>query len=298
MLAVGSVTLLAWLPHSAPTPSLAPTVAVQRSPQPKITWSAKQLEVILSPGESVTRDLTFTSDRNIQNVVIEPVPALAPFVRVQPNKFANVPAGQQQSVTLNFSIPPGTTLGTYDGTLHVRLGSQTLPQTLKLSINAWSSLTVPTQSLRLKLPDFGIPSQVAIRQPKLAGYLQFVDVEIQIDGQYAPALRMVLYPNPNLLALEDWFRVTIDDPAGTLFNNQTFQSTRLANGRPALIRARGIPAAYLEANGPVEEAYTISSSQDRTVGIVQAQESVLSDLGYSSTAITTLMVKILATLEF
>lgn len=154
LLAVGSVILVAWLPNSSPTPSLAPTVAAQPSPQPRITWSEKQVEVILSPGESTVRDLTFTTSLNVQNIVIEPVPELAPFVSIQPNNFVNVPAGQQQSVRLTFSIPAGATLGTYDGTVHVRLANQTLPQTVKIAVNAWLALTDSALDVYMKYPPF------------------------------------------------------------------------------------------------------------------------------------------------
>lgn len=112
--------------------------AAQRRPaasQPKITWSESQIELILSPGESASKELTFTSTQDLNDITIWPVPELAPFLSVQPESFANVPANQPQHVRLDFSASETAPLGTYDGTIHIRSGSRTLPHTLKIIIH-------------------------------------------------------------------------------------------------------------------------------------------------------------------
>ena len=147
LLIVGAQILFA-RPSPSPTPSPASLQATSSafSPlatsasataQPKITWSSTSANVILSPGESTSSDLTFTSSSNLTNVVLEAVPAISRFVTIQPNIFAGVPAAQKQLVHISFAIPQGTALGTYSGTLHGRIGSQTLPQTLKVVVNVW-----------------------------------------------------------------------------------------------------------------------------------------------------------------
>ena len=138
-LAIGSVTLLAWLPKSSPTLSSPPNATFQnsQSTQPKITWSENQIAVILSPGESTAKDLTFSSSLNLSNVVLEPVPEIARYLTITPNTFAGGPANTPQSVRVNFSIASGATLGTYQGTIHLRIGTQTLPETLKIILNVW-----------------------------------------------------------------------------------------------------------------------------------------------------------------
>src|SRR6266852_1424845 len=137
----GSLYLFARPSPPAPvpaTPAVAPAanstllqVGSASSTQPKFTWSQNQIEAILSPGESTSRDLTFTSSLDLQNVVIEAVPEIAGFLSVQPKSFANISGGASNAVHISFSIPSGTTLGTYESTIHVRIGSSTLPQTLK-----------------------------------------------------------------------------------------------------------------------------------------------------------------------
>ena len=113
--------------------------------QPKIKWSENHLSLQLSPGGGQVRQVTFTSDHNLQNVTIEPVPEIANLVSVQPNTIASVFADQAQTVSLFFSIPAGTSFGLHEGTIHVRSGNQTIPQTLKVSIDVSQSVDLPSE---------------------------------------------------------------------------------------------------------------------------------------------------------
>jgi len=113
--------------------------------QPKITWSETNLSLQLSPGGGQVRQVTFTSDHNLQNVSIEAVPTIAGLVSIQPATITSVFADQAQTVLLFFSVPTGTNFGLYEGTIHVRSGSQTIPQTLKVSIDVSQTVNVPTE---------------------------------------------------------------------------------------------------------------------------------------------------------
>lgn len=146
--------------------------------------------MILSPGESAIRDLTFTSSLLLTNVVLEAVPDIAGFVSLQPSNVANLAAGQPQPVQLSFSIPAGSILGTYEGTVHLRVGHRTLPQTLKVSVHVWQqvsdsaigttvyippswSFTTDDGAVRLSSPDMAVltrnqdaevpPAEITIR---------------------------------------------------------------------------------------------------------------------------------------
>jgi hypothetical protein len=125
--------------------SSLPLVVSLAAAQPKITWSEKQLSLQLSPGSGEVRQVTFTSDHNLQDVTIEAVSEIADLVSVQPATIASVFADQSQSVSLFFSIPAGTSFGLHEGTIHVRTGSQTFPQTLKLSIDVAQSADLPAE---------------------------------------------------------------------------------------------------------------------------------------------------------
>jgi len=114
---------------------LFPVAISVAAAQPKVIWSQKEVKLQLSPGSGDVRQVTFTSDHNLQNVTIEAVTEIANLVTIQPATIASVFADQAQTVSLFFSIPASTTVGLHEGTIHVRFGSQTIPQTLKISID-------------------------------------------------------------------------------------------------------------------------------------------------------------------
>lgn len=108
-----------------------------------ISWSEERIEITLPPGGTGVRNVTFTGSRALQNIALEPVPEIAGFLSVEPGSFTDVPAGEQQSVQLSFSIPEGTSVGTYDGTVHVRSGNRTISQTLKVVIHVQEADATP-----------------------------------------------------------------------------------------------------------------------------------------------------------
>ncbi len=145
--------------------------ALTSSTQPKITWSQHQIEVILAPTESASSDLTFSSSLDLQNAVIEAVPAIADLLTtVQPNTFASLSAASANAVHISFSIPSSTTLGRYEGTIHVRTGSSTLPQTLKIIVDVWQPYDNPTLGIHFLMP----PGMVAEASTDGQGSLIYV----------------------------------------------------------------------------------------------------------------------------
>jgi hypothetical protein len=114
---------------------LLPPGVSHAASQPKITWSENHIAVEVSRGGSTVRRLTFTSDQNLQDVSIEPVPALSDLVSLQPNAIHTVFADQAQAVSLLVSAPADAATGHREGTIHLRSGSQTLPDTLKVEVD-------------------------------------------------------------------------------------------------------------------------------------------------------------------
>jgi len=101
----------------------------------KIEWTPQKIEVKLSEPAMDNQVLAnFTSDISLNQITLEVVPELNPFVTVEPAVIQNVQAGVPQIVTLHFSLPPGTEPGEFDGVVHVRSGKRTLPQTLKIAV--------------------------------------------------------------------------------------------------------------------------------------------------------------------
>ena len=80
-----------------PTPQ-----AATPAEQPKITWSETHIELTLSPGESTSRNVSFTSNVELQNMVLETVPKLAGFLFLTPSSFVHVPGGTPQPVHIDF----------------------------------------------------------------------------------------------------------------------------------------------------------------------------------------------------
>jgi hypothetical protein len=121
-------------------------IAFPFAAQPKVTWSPSTVYAGITSTTTVTKTLTFTSDQALIGVTVEAIPEIARFIQIQPNKFAHVPAGQPQTVQLIFSAPAASQFGAHDGTIHIRAGSSTLPQTLKTSVT-FAVVTLP--------PDWG-----------------------------------------------------------------------------------------------------------------------------------------------
>lgn len=112
------------------------------SRQPKITWTPSQVQLVLSQGQSRTTTVTFSSDQALQDVTVEAVPEIAPWVTIDFQTFPIVPAGTPETLNLTFTAAPGASIGHYDGTIHLRDGTQTYPQTLKISLGIVNPLGI------------------------------------------------------------------------------------------------------------------------------------------------------------
>jgi hypothetical protein len=117
------------------------------SRQPKITWNPSQVQMVLSQGQSRTTTVTFSSDQALQDVIVEAVPEIAPWVTIDFQTFPKVPAGTPETLNLTFTAAPGASIGHYDGTIHLRYGTQTYPQTLKISLGIVNPLGIDITDL-------------------------------------------------------------------------------------------------------------------------------------------------------
>lgn len=113
---------------------IGPTLLFPQSKQAKITWLPPGVYAGITRTSTISKSVTFASDQILENVVLEAVPEIAGFIKIQPNKLSRVPAKQPQTVQLIFSAPLGAQFGAYNGTIHVRVGNTTIPQTLKSSV--------------------------------------------------------------------------------------------------------------------------------------------------------------------
>jgi len=195
------------------------------STQPKITWSHNQVGVVLSPGESTSNDLTFSSSLDLQNIVVEAVPEIRSFLTIEPNSLTSVPAGLPQSVHLSFLIPNGTALATYEGTIHVQVGSTTLPQTLKIAIETGKSFLTSTYSIMYPA-DWSFsqtgPNQVSFIPP---------GKQTDLAREYVGDIVIETTAKSATIGLQDFYK---NSAVVNLFENSQAQTSFVVNGFPAV----------------------------------------------------------------
>ena len=143
-----------------PATSTALSTSARTDP-PNITWAPPMIALVMPPGAVRTVNVSLTSRDKIQDAAVEAEPQIANFLSLRPNTFATLPAGKPKQIQIAFSIPSGTNLGIYQGTVYLRSGASTIPQTLKVSLNVTAegvALSVP-QSFQVDsgLIDLGGP---------------------------------------------------------------------------------------------------------------------------------------------
>jgi hypothetical protein len=146
----------------------------------RISWQPPTIEKTIGNGSGATRDETFTfvSNNKLTNVVIWVTPELRPFLRVEPEKFDNIQAGVPYNVKAHFVIPPRALEGIREGTVHLRLGNATLPNTLKVKVNVDYAGNV-------------IPNTTHVLPETTTRYLTLVTPERLVFSQITPDLTLL-----------------------------------------------------------------------------------------------------------
>src|SRR5438128_1512733 len=99
---------------------LAVFLAVPTFGKPLVSWSSRTVTASLFRGALKMVTLSFVSNEDMQNVDVFIVPALQPFLVSSPSHFDHVISGRSYRVSLLFSVPLATPLGTYNGVLQLR----------------------------------------------------------------------------------------------------------------------------------------------------------------------------------
>jgi len=103
--------------------------------QCSIAWSPGEIEETLGLGRTKDVSVTFVSSVTLNNVDLWVVPELQSLLSLDKTHFDIVEANVPYDVNLHFDIPYDIQTGLYDGTIHLRVGSKTCPQTLKVDID-------------------------------------------------------------------------------------------------------------------------------------------------------------------
>jgi hypothetical protein len=102
-----------------------------------IKWNPERLEQTMGNGIGATGpvSVSFKSKRDLSDIDVWINPKLKPFIKANPIHFDTVTADTDYEIVLNFTIPPNTIEGLYEGTIHLRKLHRTYPQSLKVKIN-------------------------------------------------------------------------------------------------------------------------------------------------------------------
>jgi hypothetical protein len=106
----------------------------QRPGGASVTWSRPEIRAYVAKGYRQEVTVSFRSTSPLEDIALEVVPELRPFVSLEPGKFATVPANQDQTVIIAMVIPASAEIGTRDGTIHVRSGTATVAKPLAVSL--------------------------------------------------------------------------------------------------------------------------------------------------------------------
>jgi len=137
--------------------ALVGTVTAQGNGQ-DVTWENSQVRQTIGNGQIVAPLVVkFRVARTLTNVSVFTVPGISGFVDAQPSTFPLLQPGTDYSITLSFSVPNRAAEGQYDGTIQLRLGTRTIPDTLKVGVTvdyggnipSPNAVTLSADSLRL-----------------------------------------------------------------------------------------------------------------------------------------------------
>ena len=194
-----------------------------------ITWVEPKLNLDASPGESLTREIIFTSDSKLKNVTVEASPELIPFMSIQPASMNKVKPNKRTSIQLSLSISPNTPPGVYAGTLTVKSRDQLVLERLAININIWQQYTDAIFGFKISAP-FG--SGVSRSQDSVDLQVLGLISPNQPRSDYGGQISVFRWFNPRLQAIDDFF----DGNQGTNFMKETTAKEAMTiDGRPAVL---------------------------------------------------------------
>ncbi len=100
---------------------------------PRITWSTRKVEQSLTPGQSATVVMNFTSSTDLQNVTLNVPGRLAKVMTISPASFDTLPANTATQVTLTMNVPANWK-GNVAGVVQVRAGQRVVAQPLHVQL--------------------------------------------------------------------------------------------------------------------------------------------------------------------
>jgi len=127
--------------YAKPDPAVAPTAS-----QPQIIWSSKAHEFTIFNGTVQSVVFTFTASEPVSAASLFVTPEISGFVSFDRDLPGLLTPGRTYSLSTRISVPKSTSLGTYNGTVHIRSAQRTIPSTLNVVIRVItpSNTFIPT----------------------------------------------------------------------------------------------------------------------------------------------------------
>jgi hypothetical protein len=109
-----------------------------------IHWEPKKIEETVAQGHEKTKVVSFTTKKDLTDVVVWIVPELQPYVSAVPSSFSSISKGDMVTLTLTLSAPTDAPLETFDGTLHLRSSSGKSNETYAKPMPVMLTTILPT----------------------------------------------------------------------------------------------------------------------------------------------------------
>ncbi len=108
-------------------------------PSSNIWWGRSKIVETLSPEQSKTIEIVFTSKQDLGEVFLDYSQSLSNFISKFEPATVKVVKDVPVKVDITFAIPAETALDTYGGTIHVRQGHKTIGKALAVNIKVVAS---------------------------------------------------------------------------------------------------------------------------------------------------------------
>lgn len=257
----------------------------------RVNWSEPSISITLSPGQKLTRSVLITSSDSLSDVSVETVTEISRFFAVEPSRIESITPNQPLPLALSFSIPPQAELGSYEGTVHIKADSVTVPKTLKVTVNVvFQDYSDPAAGVGFQYPL--LPSETNVTKTHISDSQTHFDINMRSpeDGQFYPVFGVIVNDNAGGQTLTEWFRSNVDIN-DTIYNSRAYQEQQLNSDIRALVRVGPVPDY---GGGPVADGYAINLPSGKILSIEQSQDSPLRPIhGYSQADLQLLIRRIL-----
>ena len=176
---------------------------------PRITWTRNKISETVSPQQTKSVFVSFTSSEKIYNVIVRIDPEVQPYLRIKPRMFSFIKARSVIHLTLTISAPVGAPFGTFNGTIQLKStgkSAKTYAKPLPITLNIWKSIEDPILPYLLKYPGNWTAT---VRDNG------FVDIIGQVTSSMPTApgdmtgickISVGFHDNSDLLPLSDWLQ--------------------------------------------------------------------------------------------